>query len=184
MFNEFPTHSLPINRMAAKVAFYSGEHFDPTFSENHHPITMETPPKRRPLPTEANDYTGLRHGRMTAFQYFRPSRKNRAVRAVWVARCDCGRYEFRRPGRWIKHPSPEFDPDRCEYCRRTDTIVRNGGKSADQTRPQRLMAWVRSMRCLGFSDEEITQIRNSDIQTAGCTSDQIRAQLLEKRSVA
>lgn len=172
------THPLPINRLAAKVAFSKGDHFSPTFPEHHLVRTMETPPRCAPRPEDAADHTGIRHGWMTAMSWFRRSqgKKNKARNAVWVARCDCGRYEFRRPGNWLNHPSPESDPDRCEYCRRTD-VVKNSGNSKDKM-PIRLMAWVRSMRAVGLTDDEITQVRIAGvIRTEGVTAEQIRAQL-------
>jgi hypothetical protein len=172
------THPVPVNKLAVKVAFWKGDHFSPTFPEHHLVRTIEIPPRCSPRPKDAVDHTGLRHGRMTAISWFRRSKgkKNKAINAVWVARCDCGRYEFRRPGNWLNHPSPEIDPDRCEYCRRIDTI-KNKGNSKDKM-PNRLMAWIRSMRAIGLTDEEIVQIRKSEgINTKGCTAEKIRASL-------
>ena len=162
-------NTVPVNKLTARVAFFHGEHFEKAFPGNHFFLTMDTPPKKRIMPDDADDFTGLRHGRMTAFQYFRASRKGKKKAVVWVARCDCGKYEFRRPGMWDKHQSPETDPDRCEYCRRADTI---GGNSKEKT-DKRLSDWIRSMRMIGLSDDEIDLLRRSKITIKGLTKEQI-----------
>ena len=125
--SSFPSlleHKKPVDKAAVRVGFFKGEHFDVSFPEHMIIRTMDTPPKCKTRPVSAKDYTGMRHGRMTAISWFRPSRNG--GKTVWIARCDCGKYEFRRPARWASHPSPDDDPDRCEHCRRRDVIKKQG----------------------------------------------------------
>jgi hypothetical protein len=102
-----------------RVVFCRDIHAEPEFAEHHVVRTWDVPPY---CPTPP-DYTGARHGRMTALAWYRQGRDRPIARAHWLCRCDCGKYELRRPGEWEKRPSPKDNPDRCEFCRRADVTV-------------------------------------------------------------
>lgn len=166
---------LPVDRVAARVAFGKGEHFTPEFPEHHAFRTMKLPPKRPQMPSDATDYAGLRHGHMTALFWFSPASKRRSG-TIWVARCDCGNYELRRPGTWGNRPSPTDDPDRCEECRRTDVSLRGG--SSKSKAGDRVLKWAKDMMALGLTADEICQIRATDnIETKDKTAAEIREAL-------
>ncbi len=75
-------------------------------------------PNLSPRPENAADHTGKRRGRMTAIAWCRPSRSGKGT--VWVCRCDCGLFEYRRPGTWASKPFPE---DRCRTCLHTGGLT-------------------------------------------------------------
>ncbi len=75
---------------------------------NAHP-GFDTLPSLSPRPAQATDYTGRQRGKMTAIAWYRASRSGKGT--LWLCRCECGRYEYRRPGTWAARPHPE---DRCE----------------------------------------------------------------------
>ena len=171
-FAALANHPEPVNRQSVVVGFFRGEHFDVEFTSERpkRRLTLEAPPYPRERPVQAVDYTGLRNGRMTAFAWQRPS--NSGGRTVWVARCDCGRYEFRRPGSWAVHGNSN---DMCEICEREAEML--AGPSSKKLAPERLMKWVNKLRAIGLSDDEITLVRLGDIETSGKSAAQIRADL-------
>jgi hypothetical protein len=125
---------LPADRVARRVVFAKGEHWDPIETRNARPFvkTWEAPPE--PLqakPDWAEDYSGLRRGRMVAFRYYgRRDRRGGCHR--WIVRCDCGLYELRRINKWVAH---ENAMDACARCDEAH-FVRTGqyltNKSGDQ----------------------------------------------------
>lgn len=171
---ELLTHPAPVDRQAARVGFFRGEHFDVEFTRQRpkRRVTMMAPPLRPPRPMSAVDYTGLRRGRVAAVFWFRQTADGEG--SVWVVRCDCGAYEFRKkPGRWRKQPNPL---DMCEICEREREMLR--GPSSKKRSGLRVLRWVEQMRRLGLSDHEITAVRMSgDIETGHRSAAEIRRQL-------
>lgn len=134
---------------------------------NAHP-GFDTLPSLSPRPAQATDYTGRQRGKMTAIAWYRPSRSGKGT--LWLCRCECGRYEYRRPGTWAARPHPE---DRCEAC------LRAKGPNARQTAPRRFQQWLEGLRELGLTEEEITrlQVQGSKVETRGRTAQEIREQM-------
>lgn len=71
----------------------------------------DEPPETFPLTRGAKDITGLRRGSLTAVGYLRKSRKRGAV---WLCKCDCGKYVVRRG---LNFYNNKDDYDACTYCR-------------------------------------------------------------------
>lgn len=131
---------------------------------------MDAPPDLSPRPPNAADHTGKRRGKMTAIAWCRPSRSGKGT--VWLCRCDCGLYEYRRPGTW---GSKRFADDQCQVCQR-----KGRGPNARDTASARLQLWTQNLRQLGLTDEEIGLIRapGANVETRGRTVEEIREQLL------
>ena len=170
----------PVNRQAAVVGFFRGEHFEARFDSDRPKIyrTFRYPPSAdTERPAGANDYTGARSGRMQACYYVKTKELSGSrFRDVWVCRCDCGLFEFRSPSRWTRKGITD---DACEPCRRKAEMISAGrpdtAGNSKKTMPERLMRWVSQMRGMGFSDDEICAIRRLDITTNGMSSSEIRA---------
>lgn len=177
-FDLLDGHSIPVNKVALRVGFLAGENFEADFSERKKfRLTFDYPPRaagsRPPL---ARDYTGLRCGRMVA-GYFHREKENSGGRytSVWVCRCDCGRYEFRKPYKWAKGLKKS---DMCEVCEREQEMLSGGGfRKSKKTMPDRLMRWAGEMNALGLDDNEICAIRVAGVDTHGRSIDEIRSDL-------
>ncbi|MCO8169347.1 hypothetical protein NJC40_16395 [Pseudomonas sp. 21LCFQ02] len=135
----------------------------------HRTFCTDALPNLSPRPLNAADHTGKRRGTMTAIAWYRASRSGKGT--LWLCRCDCGLYEYRRPGTW---GTKRFPDDQCQVCQRNAQ-----GPNASDTAPARLQQWTDKLRCLGLSDEEIGQIRaiGANVDTRGQTLEQIREQL-------
>ncbi|GAB7528606.1 hypothetical protein PS3A_10150 [Pseudomonas sp. 3A(2025)] len=131
-------------------------------------LTLTHLPKLPPRPEHAADHTGKRRGQMTAIAWSRPSRSGKGT--VWLCRCDCGLFEYRRPGTWVSKPFPD---DLCHMCQRAK------GANARAAAPERLQRWVDGLRSLGLTDTEITHIQSlgMQVETKGKTALEIRGQL-------
>lgn len=173
-FEKLKLHPNPVNKASATVGFCSGEHFEVRFDSDRPKkrITLDHPPSCPQRPVRATDYTGLRRGRMTAYAWHRASNSGNGT--WWVCRCDCGLYEYRRPGTWMSRPLPS---DMCEVCLRAKEMMR--GPNAKQNALERLAAWIQKMRAMGLSDLEITQLRapGMNVDTAGKTLEEVRAEI-------
>ncbi|MDY0916980.1 hypothetical protein [Pseudomonas viridiflava] len=134
-------------------------------------ITLHCLSQLQPRPEHATDHTGKRRGMLTAIAWCRSSRSGKS--AVWVCRCDCGLFEYRRPGTWASRVSPD---DMCDTC------LRAKGPNARDTASERLQRWVDSLRDLGLTDAEIDLIQRPGmmVETRGRTLLEIRGQLAEK----
>lgn len=136
-------------------------------------LTLTHLPHLSPRPEHAADHTGKRRGQMTAIAWSRPSRSGKGT--VWLCRCDCGLFEYRRPGTWANKPFPD---DRCHVCQRPQ------GPNARNTAPVRLQRWIDGLRSLGLTEVEITRIQSLGmrVETKGKTVLEIREQLTEQRA--
>lgn len=125
-------------------------------------------PNLSPRPDHAIDYTGKQRGTMTAIAWYRPSRSGKGT--LWLCRCQCGVYEYRRPGTWAARPHPD---DMCDAC------LRAKGPNSKVTFPERLQQWLEGLRELGLTEEELTrlQAKDSKVDTRGQTAAQIREQM-------
>ncbi len=81
-------------------------------------ITLHCLSQLQPRPEHATDHTGKRRGMLTAIAWCRSSRSGKS--AVWVCRCDCGLFEYRRPGTWASRVSPD---DMCDTCLRANVQI-------------------------------------------------------------
>lgn len=126
-------------------------------------------PHLSPRPENATDYTGKRRGKMTAIAWYRPSRSGKGT--LWWCRCDCGVFEYRRPGTWESRPFPD---DMCNSC------LKAKGPNARYTAAERLQRWVDGLRSLGLNDADIARIRTSGtmVETKGKTVTEIRQQMV------
>lgn len=131
-------------------------------------ITLDTLPDLSPRPDSAVDYTGRRRGKMTAFAWCRRSHSGKAT--VWLCRCDCGLFEYRRPGTWAARPFPD---DMCRAC------LQAKGPNARHTAPERRQRWCEELRSLGLTDAEIARIQapGANVETRGRAAVEIREQL-------
>lgn len=132
--------------------------------------TFDHLPTLSTRPDYAPDYTGKRRGTMTAIAWYRPSRSGKG--ALWLCRCNCGLYEYRRPGTWESRPHPD---DTCDIC------LRAKGPNARQTAPERLRQWMDGLRGLGLTDTEVAWLRDSGsgVDTRGKTAAEIREQIVK-----
>ena len=174
-------HPKPVDGTAARVGFFRGEHFDVEFTEDRpkRRLTMDMPPRCAALPALAFDFSGWRRGRMIAFRFFRLHRNGKS--AIWVARCDCGRFEFRRPYKWLKHPN---DLDMCEVCEREREVLSGYRFGSGERHQQRLLVWVAHQRRLGLTDAEIAAVRRLDLTVRGKSLEQIREEIKLREEVA
>ncbi|MBX8474848.1 hypothetical protein K5D38_08685 [Pseudomonas cichorii] len=133
------------------------------------PLPLNRLPHLSPRPENAADYTGKRRGKMTAIAWYRPSRSGKGT--LWWCRCDCGVFEYRRPGTWESRPFPD---DMCNSCLKTK------GPNARHTAAERLQRWVDGLRSLGLNDADIARIRTSGtmVETKGKTATEIRQQMV------
>lgn len=133
---------------------------------------IESLPELSPRPDYAIDHTGKRRGKMTAIAWYRASTMGKG--ALWLCRCECGLFEYRRPGNWQSRPHPD---DMCDVC------LRAKGPNSKVTATVRYQQWTDGLRDLGLTEDEITQITASGkaIETRGKTAAEIREQLAEGR---
>lgn len=136
-------------------------------------LTLTHLPHLSPRPEHAADHTGKRRGQMTAIAWSRPSRSGKGT--VWLCRCDCGLFEYRRPGTWASKPFPD---DLCDTCQRAK------GPNARDTFAVRLQCWIDGLRSLGLTDAEISRIQSMGmaVETKGKTALEIREQLTEQHA--
>lgn len=118
------TASHPVNRVARRVC-KDGEQWQPRMKPADHHVTSEAPlPLARMCAQTrqlASKVIGRRRDRMTLFGF--------AGDGKWVARCDCGNYEYRsRIVRWLSLDGP----DACRPCRTKHYVFH--GKSLGGTR--------------------------------------------------
>lgn len=137
-------------------------------SDSSKRLTLDHLPRLSPRPAQASDHTGKQRGKMTAIAWARASHSGKGT--VWLCRCACGLYEYRRPGTWASKPFPE---DMCTVCQRAQ------GPNARQTAPVRFQQWLDGLRSLGLTDEEITQVQTSGtkVETRNKTAAEIREQI-------
>ncbi|GFM68137.1 hypothetical protein K5D56_14010 [Pseudomonas cichorii] len=133
------------------------------------PLPLTHLPHLSPRPENAADHTGKRRGKMTAIAWYRPSRSGKGT--LWWCRCDCGLFEYRRPGTW---ESRRFPDDMCNSCLKAE------GPNARHTAPERLQRWMDGMRSLGLNDMDIARIQAPGmmVETKGKTAAEIRQQMV------
>ncbi|MDP2128160.1 MAG: hypothetical protein Q8K97_12370 [Pseudohongiella sp.] len=177
-FERLVCHPNPVTRQAARIGFFKGEHFDVEFTAERpkRRLTLEFPPRRPPTPESARDYSGRKMGRLTAMFWFCRSKCGES--SVWVVRCDCGRYEFRKKlARWLNRGQQNA---MCEVCERELEIINKDKGRSRATSGERTLKWIKAMQRLGLSDDEIMAIRaKNNITTTNKTLSDIRRELKE-----
>lgn len=178
-FNLIQHHGRPVSRNTALVAFGRGEHFDPTFTGERprRRNTLDNMPRPARLPEGCFDFSGTRRGRMIAIAYHHQSLNKKY--AVWVCRCDCGKYEFRRPARWLRKAEPN---DMCDECLREQEILQGGAGKSKRTHAARLKAFIDMLTGLGLTGEEAVRVLDADITIKGMNVSQIRSALASKET--
>ena len=133
--------------------------------------TIESLPELSPRPDHAIDHTGKRRGKMIAIAWYRASTLGKGT--LWLCRCECGLFEYRRPGNWQSRPHPD---DMCDTC------LRAKGPISKVTAQARYRQWIEGLRDLGLTDDEITRITasGSKVETRGKTAAEIREQIAGK----
>ncbi|HAO01687.1 MAG: hypothetical protein Tp170SUR00d2C46354221_38 [Prokaryotic dsDNA virus sp.] len=148
-------HQRPADSTALRVGFFKGENFEVEFTHSRpkRRITLENPPPKPKMPATAKDYAGMRNGRMTAFFWFRESPSKTS--SIWVVKCDCGRYEFRKKiGRWIK--GYKDGNDMCEICEREREMLT--GRTSKENEGKRRLRFIEKMRTKGLQDNDIERL--------------------------
>ncbi|MFA4974651.1 MAG: hypothetical protein WC683_18755 [bacterium] len=110
IFDRLSTSS-PINRGAGVAVGARGVHYEPKLDNSR--VTLDAPPRMRPVPHDAPDLIGLQFGR------FRVVGLSAELNGRWVVRCVCGKYEF-RTARAIRGEHAELD--KCSYCQHLDHL--------------------------------------------------------------
>ena len=126
-FPNFALHATPVNRVASRVSFGESEAWSPKtkgpcVSFDFPPIALKARAKSSP------DIAGFRRGFMTAFRYHDSGKHG----ARWLCRCDCGKYEIRNAGRWMKAVGV---PDSCAVCQ--TTFSRTHGHSMNEKKGEK-----------------------------------------------
>jgi hypothetical protein len=115
MARDYPSHGVPVNKLAAMV-ISRGERHEMEYADRN---TYENPPILLPSPSPEGvpNLIGYRNGRIEVIGYAgrRGKRPSGGSRTLWLVRCDCGRYEFRR-NRSIKKAKRHRDINQCNYC--------------------------------------------------------------------
>jgi hypothetical protein len=116
----FPLIRKPIDKESALLIAEQGGDASYRFSVKPRTIlTMTYMPPTKPRPRNAPKYEGLRLDRMTIIKYSHGHRKRGSI---WIARCDCGFYEY-RTGRSIKRAlngdTQGESENMCKYCDKT-----------------------------------------------------------------
>ena len=137
-FFETPPPLTPVDRVARRVTA-KGEHWEPMMTRNWRecPKTMENPPAEYdPRPIKAPDITGVRRGRMTAVRHYKTAH---ADKGLWLVRCDCGLYEFRRWKKWLNHFNALDACSRCDeahFVRTGEYLVTKAGRNYTEVAPK------------------------------------------------
>ena len=111
-FPNFALHNTPVNRVAGRVSFGESAAWEPRMKPRQNE-TFDAPPLQlKKRPKASPDYGGFRRGSMVAFRYHTGGNDG----AQWLCRCDCGKYELRKTGKWVKKADL---PDCCVICQAT-----------------------------------------------------------------
>lgn len=147
-----------VDIVAARVVFYPGDTYvapKPSVPSNG----LDLPPKvRNPEASEVfAEFQGQQRGRITALRFWGYSGKGEAV---FLVRCDCGRYAFRKIIKWV---SKGQHPDKCGVCEKTGSLSLCN-KSRDRTGLRRA-AWLASLREEGLTEEQCSLIEKYSLNT-------------------
>ena len=128
----FPNYALyckPVDRVAGRMSFGESDGWAPKMKEQAHIQTWDAPPKpEKDRPESAVDYTKARRGFMTAMYWYESGKRG----SKWICRCDCGKYEFRTPKKWLEKNDV---PDSCLVCQATHYALK--GYSLQDTRDEK-----------------------------------------------
>ncbi len=109
----------PIDRLAARVVMFSGEHYIPNkkilTKDNEMPLSISNLEKEKQSP-KFEDIRGKKFGRFTVIGL------SSEIKGRWVVRCDCGTYSLRKKKAIF---NPLNTQDRCENCRHLAYLKRS-----------------------------------------------------------
>lgn len=106
--------SVPVDAAAARAVSMRGEH-EPTIKIEDWHKHYDAPPKTFPTPSDVQERTGRKFGRLTVIGFLYGQKKG-TPGSRWLVRCVCGQYEVRR-GKIIDRA----DADQC--CARCRTLA-------------------------------------------------------------
>jgi hypothetical protein len=106
--------------------------FVPKGAERYPPVFDAQPPLAAPPPGQPN-FTGLVRERLrvVGYGYRRPNKKTSSEAHMWVCRCVCGRYVYRR-SKALRVRKRDEIPDACPFCR--DLIYKQKIDKAQQAK--------------------------------------------------
>lgn len=111
---------VPVDRVAARVVMFSGEHFEPkkkVLTDDQgtpHEIKIITRSMR--MNPSFKDHTGSRFGRFTVLGL------SKIRGGSWVVRCNCGVYSTRKARAITNCRNTQ---DRCDHCRHLAFLQRS-----------------------------------------------------------
>ena len=147
-----------INIVASRVAFYPGDTYvspKPSIPSNG----LDLPPKALMPDTCAAfvEYGGHRRGRIMALRFWGYDGKGEAV---FLMRCDCGRYAFRKIVQWA---SKGQHSDNCGVCEKVVSLSHRNQRR-DRSRLRRA-AWITSMLGAGLTVAQCDMIEKYSLNT-------------------
>jgi hypothetical protein len=112
----FDLGAQPIDVQARRDLFVYPE-FAPKGAERYPPVLDTQPPLAAPPPGQPN-FTGLVRDRLCVigYGYRKPNKQTSSEAHMWVCRCLCGRYVYRR-SKVLKMRKKDRIPDACPFCR-------------------------------------------------------------------
>lgn len=151
-------HSRPVNKVAARVAFFPGENWEPTLPVGNGSV-FDEPPMARPKQNidKYAHVTGMRRGRLVAVSFFAV---NRNFKTIWLMRCDCGRYAFRFIKGWSRRVGVF---DQCIACETVNAITQSNPSRA--THGIRSARWIAKMLGAGFTKVQCQLIQQYKLPT-------------------
>lgn len=190
-YSDLELTAVPIDKKTAVVAFSKGESFSPKIID-HRVLDGRTSPKSTNYPlkkfdgiTFREDFTGKRYGRLTVIWLHHIGRRS----DKWVVRCDCGKYELRKPEKLetlIKAGASLAD-EMCDFCKIANQDRLAKKHKFDRTTPKatcdsaRILVWIDHMRKDGYTESEIEFIfRVGYFFRNNPTIEQVRKDLLEQ----
>jgi hypothetical protein len=123
------TEYTPINRQAGLVTSPNPNNwYEIRNLPNCKTVYDAPPPTLEPMPLRFSFLLGTRRGSMVIIKYHKRSTSHKTrIKFLFVARCDCGKYELRSANRWIRALNKGRMEDACEYCKR-NPLTRDGEK--------------------------------------------------------
>lgn len=111
---------IPVDKKAALVTAYNPNNWYDVKNLPLNKITYDAPPLTlEPMPKRFEFLIGSRRGSMEIIKYHKRSTTHKTrIKFLFVAKCDCGKYELRNANRWIRAINSKKMEDECEYCKK------------------------------------------------------------------
>lgn len=147
-----------VDETAVRVVFYPGDTYDPP--------TPRVPSNGQDLPPRALsagigglfvEFQGQRRGRITALHFWGYSGKGKVV---FLVRCDCGRYAFRKIVKWASNADHS---DNCGVCEKVGGLSHRN-RSRERSGLRRAV-WIASMLEAGITAEQCAIIEKYSLDT-------------------